>query len=244
LGGERVEVEVLIKAGADPHTAELTPRQIIGLEKAKVFFLVGLPLEKTIMEKMNDGALRVDVTEGVTHRGVEGGVCHNHNHDPHMWFSLTMLQTQAVNICAGLKKADPAGSGLYNANLKSVLEELQSADRDVRELLKPLKGKTFLAYHPAYGYFADDYGMKQMHVEVEGKAPSARQLLGTVKSAREQGIRTVFVAPQFDRKSAEAIAETLGADIVVVDALAERTADEIRRFADALSLDARKVTEN
>jgi zinc transport system substrate-binding protein len=102
-----------------------------------------------------------------------------------------------------------------------VEEDLDRLDARLRESLAPLKGRDFFVYHPAFGYFADAYGLRQIPVEIEGKEPTARQLARLIDRARAEGVRVIFVQPQFSAKSAQAIATAIGGSVIPLDDLAK-----------------------
>lgn len=168
---------------------------------------------------------------------------HGHDHhaheakDPHTWLDPKLAKKQAKTIHDALVKADPAGKEKYNAGYNSLAGELEALDRELAESLAPLKGKPLLVYHPAFGYFADAYGLRQVAVETGGKEPSARQLAALVKLAKAQGVKVVFVQPQFSQESARALADQIGGAVVPLDDLAEDYLGNLRQIA-------QKVREN
>ena len=95
----------------------------------------------------------------------------------------------------------------------------------------PLQGKTLLVFHPSYGYFADAYGLKQIAVEMGGKEPGARQLARLIDRAKEDGVRMIFVQPQFSKGSARTIAEAIGGAVVPLDPLARDYLENLERMA-------------
>jgi zinc transport system substrate-binding protein len=88
-----------------------------------------------------------------------------------------------------------------------------------------------MVFHPSWGYFAKEYELEQVPIEIEGKAPKPAQLTTLIRHAREHGIRVVFVQPQFSAKSAEMISREIGGHVVHVDPLAENWAGNLREVA-------------
>ena len=93
-------------------------------------------------------------------------------------------------------------------------------DAKLKQALGPFRGQTFYVFHPAFGYFADAYGLQQKAVETEGKAPTPRQLLAMIKQARAEGVKIIFLQPQFDARCGQAIAEAIDGKVVIIDSLA------------------------
>lgn len=185
--------------------------------------------------------------EGETHSHHEGehheGGHHQHEHgtlDPHIWLDPALVKIQAANIRDGLSRVDPEGSAAYAANTARFIEELDRLDAEIRAILSPIpeNRRSFLVFHPSWGYFAKAYGLRQVSIEVEGKEPSPKDMAHIIAEGREEGVRVVFVQPQFSEKSANTIAKQLGASVVRLDPLAADWDENLRRasraFVDAL----------
>ena len=114
----------------------------------------------------------------------------------------------------------------------------EALDRELHALLDPLPNRGFMVFHPAWGYFADSYGLAQVPIEHEGKEPGARALAALIDQANRENIKVVFVQPQFDKRSATQVARAIGGAVVAVDPLAADYVDNLRRvgreFAQAL----------
>ena len=224
IGGDRVEVQALVTPGSSPATYEPTPRQMADLSEAKLFFRIGVPFENTFVPKVEgatEGLRIIDTRRGITLRG----------NDPHIWLNPRLVKVQARTIAEGLIEMDPAGEATYEANLAAFLHDLDALDTDLAEALAPIKGKTFMVFHPAWGYFADAYGLEQEPIESEGKEPTGRQLARMIEMATDQGVRVIFVQPQFDRSSAERIAEAIDGVVVAIDPLARDYVGNLERVA-------------
>jgi zinc transport system substrate-binding protein len=137
--------------------------------------------------------------------------------DPHVWVAPATVRVAARNIERALSDLDPSHAALYRENLGRLLADVDGLDREIRTLLAGAAGRSFMVYHPAWGYFAREYGLRQIAVEAGGREPSARQLIALVLEARRQGVRAIFVQRGFARKSAEVIAGEIGGRVVEVD---------------------------
>ncbi len=135
------------------------------------------------------------------------------------WLRLRRLKIQARTVARELAEVDPAHQADYARNLAALESRLEEADAAIGRLLAPHRGKAFLVFHPAWGYFAEDYGLRQLSIESEGKEPSDHELTELQQLARRENIRVVFVHPQGGQRSAEAVARALGARIEVIDDL-------------------------
>ncbi|MBE3098386.1 MAG: zinc ABC transporter substrate-binding protein [Planctomycetes bacterium] len=251
IGGPHVDVDVLVGPGQSPHTFDPTPRQMARLARARLFFAVGWPFEKRLLEKaaaVNPNLKVIDTLEGVPLRRPTAAeiaaeshetpppAAHDGQADPHVWLSPRCAKIQAATIAKALADADPARAEEFRKNLAALQQDLDRLDARLAATLAPLRGKTFFVYHPAFGYFADAYGLVQAPVEIEGKEPGARQLAALIARAKSEGVRVIFVQPQFSARSAEAVARAIGGAVVPIDPLAEDyeanlmdMADKIRR---------------
>jgi zinc transport system substrate-binding protein len=240
----RFDIQVLLTPGKSPAAYDPSPRDIAGLSKADVYFLTGLPFER----KLTDKAARivpnlniVDTRRGIMLRRMEdfesgGDRSHQHeqNLDPHFWLDPLLVKIQARTICEQLKKLDPNKADRYKKNLVAFEAELDRTDSVISEMLAPYKGSSICVFHPAYGYFADRYGLKQVAIESAGKEPGAKRLIELTEQARKDGIRAILLQRQFSTKPAEAIAQEIGAEVVVVDPLARDYINNLLSLARAV----------
>jgi zinc transport system substrate-binding protein len=151
--------------------------------------------------------------------------------DPHVWTSPPLVRQMIARIRDRVSALDPAGADTYAANQAAFDAELAALDADLRATLADLEQRRFLVYHPAWGYFADTYGLEQIPIEREGKAPGPRRLDALIRQARETDTRVVFVQPQFDRRAAQQVARAIEGRVETADPLATDYADNLRRFA-------------
>jgi zinc transport system substrate-binding protein len=151
--------------------------------------------------------------------------------DPHVWLSPPLLKTMARNTARALAEADPANAADYEENLEALTEDIEATHARVREVLAPYQGRAFYTFHPAFGYFGDAYGLVQVPVEAEGKRPTPRQLAELIRRARREQVRIVFVQPQFDHKSAGAVASGIGGAVVPMDPLARDVLANLEEMA-------------
>lgn len=155
--------------------------------------------------------------------------------DPHIWMSPRLLKLQAKRVADALAEVDPEHESSYRRNLQSLDARLDQVDREIRNILKPAAGKAFLVFHPAWGYFADAYGLREIAIEIEGKEPSDHELTAIQEQARREGIQVVFVQPQFAGRSAEAVAGAIGGRTQVLDDLPAELDDALLDMAKAIA---------
>jgi zinc transport system substrate-binding protein len=246
IGEEHVEVNVLVAAGQNLHSFEPTPRQMAKLARARIYFTLGLPLEKPLLDRLagsKSAFEMIDAAAGITRRAIEDdNQSHPHGHahhdqtrdDPHIWLDPQRALKIAQNMADALIRRDPDHEQDYRRNLQSLVEDLNNTHRQIKEKLAPFVGSAILVYHGAFGYFTDAYGLRQIAVEIGGKRPSARELSRLIDSARRYQIRVVFVQPQFSRSSARTLAEAINGRVATIDPLAPDYCDNLKRMAEAV----------
>jgi zinc transport system substrate-binding protein len=151
--------------------------------------------------------------------------------DPHIWLSLRLAGTVAQNIYEALVSEDPVQQTFYQANLESLRRDLAELDAEIVQIVKEGGTRKFMVFHPAWGYFAHDYGLEQIPIETEGKEPSAKGLATVIDEARLEGIKVIFVQKQFSEKSAGTVADAIGGKVIQVDPLARDYLDNMRKIA-------------
>ena len=168
---------------------------------------------------------------------------HDHHHhdglDPHVWLAPATVRMVAQNTHDGLVKIDAANAATYGANLQAFLAEIDALDKEIQSIIAaiPEEKRRFMVFHPSWGYFADQYGLKQVPIEVQGKEPGPKQLARIIEEGREEGVSVVFVQPQFSTKSAEVIAKELGAKVLHLDPLAENWSVNLLKAAKTFQLE-------
>ncbi len=229
LGGDRVEVSVMMPPGANEHNYEPDTGQLKALSQANLYVKVGhLPFEDAWMERFvstNRDMLVVDSSQSI--EMIE--------HNPHIWLSPRLVKAQAETISAALVQLDPENQDYYLQQKQVFLKELDKLDQEITATLSGVKGKSFLVYHPAWGYFARDYGLQEVAIEEHGKEPGAREMSRIIDYAKKNQIKTIFDSSQHSTHSADAIAAELGARVVLLDPLAADYMDNIRKVAKTMA---------
>ncbi len=242
IAGEQVRVHVMVSPGASPHTYEPKPGQMRTLAGAVAYFSIGVTFEDAWLDKIRSaspdmkiihtdrGIKKREINEG---HGNSHGHSHGHGHaDPHIWLSPPLVMLQARNILEGLIMIDPDNREEYQANYQTFIREIAELDVFLQNRLTP--GTRFMVHHPSWGYFADAYGLLQIPIEVEGKAPKARQMQEVIRHAREQSIDSILVQPQFSTRDAETIAREIDGKTMIADPLAANWAENLKAVAELL----------
>ncbi|MEM9015877.1 MAG: zinc ABC transporter substrate-binding protein, partial [Verrucomicrobiota bacterium] len=166
---------------------------------------------------------------------------HAHDHgdlmDPHVWLSPAMLTQQAQRIASILKEHTPdEANDEIATNLANLEADLAKVDAELKTALAPLKGQTFYVYHGAFAYFAQAYGLEQKAIEVNGREPTPKQVAEIAKQAKEDGVKLIFVQPQFAQTSAMSLAETIGGQVHSLDPLERDVIANLHTIAEAIQM--------
>ena len=236
VAGKRATVHVMIPKGASPETYEPTPQQLVMLADSRTYVKVGapgLPFEEKFLRTIADRNRKlvlVNMTEGVTFRP----------EDPHVWTSPAIVRIAAKNIARALIASDAPHRTEYEQNREAFLAEIDALDSEIRRALAGKRGQAFMVFHPAWGYFAADYGLNQLAIEEEGKPVNAAHIRKMVDVAREKGIRAILVQKGFDTKSARSLAREIGGEIVETDPLERDWFAGMRTFTSVMERVLRK----
>ncbi len=248
LGGDEVTVEVLIPPGRSPTTYEPSPRQLAALAQADLLITVGVPFERQVMRRISTVAPQLSLCSAADQRqhshnpgpasdNPSGSTTHDHGAgpDPHFWLDPMAALAHAEMVFGCLCAVAPDECPRFRSGLESYRKELEKTDLEIAQKLAPLVGKTMLVFHPAFGHFADRYGLHQLAIEHDGKEPTAKSLTEVISRAKSLNIRVIFVQPQFAAPSVNAVANALGATIVKLDPLAPDLVANLRRIADTVA---------
>jgi len=253
IGGEKVNVSLMVQPGNSPHTYEPKPSQMIDIAKADLYFAIDVEFEHVWLAKFQNLNLQmqvIDLADNIAkiqmqkHHTEEKNIekahsDHGHEHegeDPHIWTAPANVKIIAQKIYDALAKRDPENTNYYKNNLDIFLASIDETDRQMREILSSLKdGRRFMVFHPSWGYFAKAYNLEQIAVEVEGKEPKPKELIHLLKEAKEENVKAIFTQPEFSDTVAKLIAKELQIPVVKVSPLAENWAENLINIAKAIA---------
>lgn len=234
--GDHYEINVMIPPGHSPATYEPTPREMKTVSESILYFRIGhIPFEKAWMDKiasLNKKMIIVDTSKGVSL--ITGTTPHAHSHeegakeehdhtgiDPHIWLSPAAVKVQAKHILDAFMEVekDPGKQAAYERNYHTFIQDINHLQKENETILKPLRGKKFMVYHPVWSYFAREYGLVQFPIEIEGKSPGAAAMKKIVDTAKKENICVIFVQQQFDSSSAQAVANEINGKVITLDPL-------------------------
>ncbi len=231
IGADKVEVTVMVKPGQSPETYDPTPKQLVMVSKANIYFRIDIPFEEHWMDvivSQNNSILIVDACAALSksNSGCGSGI-----HDPHVWTNPNNIKLIAKQIESALIQEDPGSASYYQSNSRLLMEDLEKLDTDIRFMLKERKTDYFVVSHDSLSYYADHYGLKQLALESAGRQRGPRGLAELVTIAKQRGIDTLFIQRQHPTGIAYTLAEELNAKVVMIDPLAENYIDNLRHIS-------------
>nr|WP_129731607.1 zinc ABC transporter substrate-binding protein [Parabacteroides goldsteinii] len=261
IAGDKFKINCVVPAGQSPETYDPTPQQMIQVGKSIAYLRIGpIGFEQAWMDKIreNNPNLEIfDTSEGMKlltdaeedahahdhaahdHDAHAGEDAHHHHHhggvDPHIWSSIAGAKVVAWNTLNAFIALDPDNTEYFWKNYNELVDEIDKTETEIKQLLDPLTDRTFIIYHPALTYFANEFNLTQLCIEMDGKEPSPAQLKMLVETARENNARVVFIQQEFDQKNAELIAKETGCKLTVINPLAYDWSKEMIHIAKALA---------
>ena len=242
IGGDGVEVDILIPPGASPHVFEPSPEIYRRFSETRLFVMVGAGLEfwagKLIEANAGEDLRILRAADGVEliqiaghdHRPDEehgdppsgrAAAGHDLSGNPHVWLDPLLMDRLAERICRALCQLDPRRSREYSRNLARFREQLSGLHREIESATEGFEIREFVAFHPSWSYFARRYGLREAGIiqRSPGRDPTPRQIEEIIAAIRRYRIRAVFAEPQFSLTAARAIAEEAGVKVLTLDPL-------------------------
>ncbi|RRS30179.1 MAG: zinc ABC transporter substrate-binding protein [Epsilonproteobacteria bacterium (ex Lamellibrachia satsuma)] len=249
IGGNKINVSVMVLPGNSPHTYEPKPSQMKDVAKAQLYFAIDVEFEKVWLGKFRDLNPKmqiIDVANSIHKRMMQDSeteihheihyVHEHHGEDPHIWTAPANIKIIAKNIYNALRKTDPANSAYYEKNYHTFITLVEKTNAQIiKSLSATPKGTKFMVFHPSWGYFAHEYGLIQLPVEVAGKEPKPRELVELIKEAKREKVKAIFTQPEFSDSIAQVMAKELHIKVIKVSPLAPNWSENLINIANAIA---------
>ena len=243
IAGDKFQIHCIVPSGQSPETYDPTPKQMVEVGNSVAYFQIGsLGFEQVWMQKIreNNPDLKIyDLSKGMSF--IQEVVHHHHHHshahgvDPHIWSSIAGAKIIAQNMLEAFIQLDGEHADYYKSNYTALLKEINQTDTVIRQLLAPLKERTFIIYHPTLTYFAKEFDLTQLCIEMDGKEPSPAILAQLIATAKEREVKVVFIQQEFDKKNAELIAKETDCRLEVINPLSYHWNEELIHIAKVLA---------
>ena len=241
IGGDKVNITLMVKPGNSPHTYEPKPSQMKQITKAKLYFAIGVEFENVWLKRfhnLNKNMKIIYLDNGIKKLPITKHSHSNKKHkglDPHIWTAPQNVKVIAKNIYQALIYKDNNNIKYYKANYEKFLKEIYEVEYEIKHILKNSQGAKFMVFHPAWGYFAKQFHLEQIAIEVGGKNPKPKQLIQLIKEAKKEKVSAIFTAPEFSEKAAKQIARAVGVLVVKISPLDPNWSKNLIKLAKAIA---------
>jgi len=220
VAGERLAVESLLPAGADPHSYQPTPRDVTKIVQSKLLIINGAEYEhflEPLLENAEGEREVVEASAGLSPRTDAGN---EHGVDPHLWLDPNNVVTYVENIREALTHFDPDGAALYQSNADVYVAQLKDLDVWIKEQVSQIapEKRLLVTNHEALGYFADRYGFTVIGAIVPGvssdASASAQQMAALIEQIKASAAPAIFLDEVENPALAQQIADETGVKVV------------------------------
>ena len=242
IAGNKVEAFALLPQFASAEHFEIRPQDLIKLERSLLWVTIGelFLFERRSVQKisfMSNAPKIIDSSQDIALKRESHSHSHEENihYDPHIWLSPRLMKIQAKNFYEALIAIDRKNTEYYTRNFLSLIKELQALDEYIKRKMQNIKNRQFIVFHPSWGYFAQDYGLRQIAIEHEGKEPGIKYMKQIIDKARKEDLHTIFIEPQLSMKQASLIAKEINGTVVVIDPLTKNYSENLKKFVRILA---------
>lgn len=246
IGGDKVNITLMVKPGNSPHTYEPKPSQMKNISKADIYFSIGVEFENAWLDRFknqNQKMKIVDLSKNIDKIDIqehshEDKMYQNHDKhdskDPHIWTNPKNVKIVAKNIYNALIKLDQINKNYYKKNLDKFLLHVDNTDTKIKSILKN-RNRKFMVFHPSWGYFAKEYNLIQIPIEIAGKSPKPRELKHLIEEAKEENVSVIFTSPEFSDSIAKQIANEIKIPVVKISPLNPNWSQNLINFAKSIT---------
>ncbi len=218
IGGSAVDVSVLEKPGDNPHNFNLTPQQALFISRSEVFVDLGLEEDAWIGDRVrsiNPSLKVIDATKSLSQFLIGESGAYN----PHVWLDVKLYEMMVINVYSMIVKLDPADQPIFANNFSKFILSLDQLNDRISKELEPIRGKPFVAQHPAWDYFARAYrlGMEYSLENDAGQPIGPKDYQSIIEAMRKYNIKSIISDPVTSSKLANQLASQTGAKIVKIN---------------------------
>lgn len=224
----------MIPPGKSPENFAPNPDIMEKLSSASVYFTIGVPTEKaSILPKIIDFNKDIKIVNmvDVVSKVYPDRKFASGERDPHIWLSPKRTKVMVQGIVKELSLIDPSNKVFYETNGKDYINSLDKLDTDLKDSMLSLKKKSFICYHPAFGYFADEYGLEMVSLEQEGKEATIEDFQKTIDFAKKEGVKAIFYQAEIDSKQSKTFALEIGGKAEMVEPLSSDYINNLEKMA-------------
>ena len=218
IGKGKVDSYLLVPKGIEPHDWEPTIQDVQRIQNSDLIVINGIGFESWIdkLDQMNFHGMIVDTSDNII--GKDKVILDEHVQDPHIWLNPIYAKIQVQNIANAFSNFDPKNEKFYQQNANDYMVELDRLDSKIRSELSSCN-RDFIAFHDAFSYFADEYGLNQHTIissNVPHAEPTAKTLESVINTAKKLNVKIIFTEETVDHRTSEIIAKEIGGKVQVL----------------------------
>jgi zinc transport system substrate-binding protein len=252
VGGDKVQVVLLLPPGAEAHTWEPRPSDVVRISRADIFIYVSPILEPWIdkvLRAVQSKKLRVlEASQGLPlikaeeteeRAGRAGGSRGPEKMDPHLWLDFALDQKIVEAIAETFSEKDPVHAAFYKNNAEIYRGKLNDLDQRYRQALAKCRHRQILlSGHAAFAYLAKRYGLRQ--IALSGISPDAeptpKKMAGVIETAHKTGIKFIYVEELVNPKLAQVLSKEAGVGVLILNAGHNLTPQQVKQKVTFLEL--------
>ncbi|GEM_PF-2407446 len=176
------ELNFVVPAGANPHTFEPTVNKATQIKEADLFISVSKHFDGWI-EKFIKNDCRVIYLE------------EDQKKNPHIWLSPTLVLEKLDKINRAIGDLSPEDKATIDSKVQSYKSQIEKLISDSKDKLSSIKSRNFIQYHPAWDYFASDFGLNIVGTlsKGEGLVISPQKYNQLIDSAKKNNVQSIIV---------------------------------------------------
>lgn len=232
--GNKAKILCVIPEGGSPASYAPSPKALMLLRQADLYFTIGVPSEQlNIVGQLPQTIRIVPLHEAAA--DVYPDLMLGESRDPHIWLSPKRVIVMVRKIAEEAAALDPENKAEYEKNAQNYIKKLQETDKEIRQIFAGRTQKTFMSFHPALGYFADEYGLTVYALEKYGKEAGAKYLQECVDIAKKNKVKAIFYQKEIAGRQVEAFAHEIGGRAVMINPLAQNYAENLLTIAKTIA---------
>ena len=239
IAKDKVNITTMVKPGVSMHTYEPRPSDMKSITKADIYFGIGVEFEEHWLNKfksLNKIMTLADTSKGINKLTSIKHKQHNKDEhlDPHIWTSPSNVKQISKNILDALILKDKENKDFYIKNYEEFIKKIEQTDKTIKNILSQKSTKNFMVFHPSWQYFANEYSLNQIPIEIEGKNPKPKTIKNLIEKAKKDNIQTIFASPYKSNKIAQLIANELKIKVIKISPMNENWSKTMIRMADSI----------
>jgi zinc transport system substrate-binding protein len=230
---DKADVNVVIPPGGSPATYEPTPQEVAKLADADLYLAIGVPTEaNNIIPLIDTDTTKLVMLHTQVKEIYPDIILSGTNRDPHIWLSVKRVIVMTRIIADELSLLDPENETFYQDNADAYIAALTTLMNDADTKLASLQNRTFIVFHPAFRYLAEDFNLEMIALEQDGKEATAERIAEMIDFAKAEGIKVIFYQAEFSSVQAQAFAEEIGGQTMMLAPLSPDYINNLKAMID------------